>query len=105
MLKAISLGVFCFLAALHQGDHPIQKAMTFFRCHKNGNSLGSDDRRTCRYCAAIAAALADDRGQFARDGRLVDGSNSLDHFTVGGNDISESNREFYRLFSSLSPEL
>ena len=44
-------------------------------------------RRAAGDAAAIAAALADDRGRFAGDRGLVDRGDAFDHFAVAGNHV------------------
>jgi hypothetical protein len=48
----------------------------------------AEDARAAGDGAAVAAALADDRGRLAGDGGLVDAGDAFDHFAVAGDDVA-----------------
>ena len=83
MLRAISLGVFCRLGPLDQGDHAVDEALARLGGDPHDDAVGqhpgaAGDRR------AVAARLADDRRRFAGDGRLVHRGDALDDVAVTG---------------------
>jgi hypothetical protein len=75
------------LGAFDERDHPVDECGAGRRRDANADPVGQHLRAT-RHRRAVAAGFADDRGGFAGDGRLVDGGDALDHFTVRRDDVA-----------------
>ncbi len=69
--------------ALHQGDHPVEERLAGVGGDADHDPVG-EDRGAAGHRAAVAAALADDRGRLAGDRALVDRGDALDDLAVAG---------------------
>ena len=81
--RAISFGRLLPLGALDEADHAVEERLAGVGGDADHDAVGehlgaAGDRR------AVAAALADDRGRLAGDGRLVHRGDALDHLAVAG---------------------
>ena len=70
------------LRALDERDHPVEEALARLRRHPDDDLVG-EDARAAGDGGAVAARLADHRRRLARDRRLVDARDPLDHLAVG----------------------
>ena len=87
IVSAISFGRLLAHGAFDQRDHPVEEAPARLGGDPHHDPVGehlgaAGDRR------AIAARLADDRGRFAGDGRLVHRRHALDHLAVGRDQVA-----------------
>ena len=87
IVSAISFGVFWRLRAFDQRDHPVEKAAAFLHRDPNHNAI-ADHARAAGDGAAVAAAFANHRSRFTRDGGLVHAGDAFDHFAIGRNHIA-----------------
>lgn len=72
---------------LHEGDHLVEEALAGLSRHLHQNPVRKH-LRTARNGALVAARLADHRSGLARDGALVDRSQTLDDLAVGSDRIA-----------------
>ena len=70
------------LRALDERDHPVEEALPRLRRHEDDDPVG-ENARAAGDRGAVAARLADDGRRLARDRRLVDARDPLDHLAVG----------------------
>ena len=78
------VGRFLALGAFDQPDHAIEERLTGIRCDADFDFVG-EHARSPGDSGAVTAGFANDRSGFTRNGRFVDGSNTLDDFAVAGN--------------------
>ena len=81
------VGSFLALGAFHERDHAIQEGLAGVGGNLDFDLIG-EDLGSPRHRAAVAARLANHRGAFAGDHRLVNGGNAFDHLAVAGNDVA-----------------
>ena len=81
MVRAISLGVFWRLAPFDQPDHPVEEGLPRVGGDAHHDPVG-EHPGAAGHGAAVAAALADDRGGFAGDGGLVHRGDAFDNLAV-----------------------
>ena len=74
-------------SAFHQSDHAVQKAVAGIGGNPNFQPVGHH-RGAAGHRAEVAAALTNDGGGFAGDGRLIHRGNALDDLAVAGNNLS-----------------
>ncbi len=72
--------------SLHQGDHAVQEGFAGIGADLHHDPVG-ENARAAGHGAAVAAALADDGGRLAGDGRLVHRGHALHHVAVAGDDL------------------
>ena len=72
--------------AFHQADHAVDKSVSRFARDADEDAV-AQDARPAGDRAAIAAALANDRRGFARDGRFIDARDAFDDLAVARNEI------------------
>ena len=87
MSSAISLGVFCRLAPSTSAIMRSRKVSPGLAVMRTIEPVGKH-ARAAGDAAAVAAALADDRGAFAGDGAFIDRGDAFDHFAVAGNQVA-----------------
>ena len=75
------------LGALDQPDHAVEEGGAGRRGDAHADPVGQH-LRAAGHGRAVAAGFADDGGQLAGDGGLVDGGDALDHLTVGGDEVA-----------------
>ena len=80
------------LRPFHQRNHPVQKSLAGIDRDANGD-LVRQHARAAGDGAAVPAALANDRGRFARDGRFVHRGRPFDHIAVGGDDFGGAHQD------------
>ena len=61
--------------------------MALFHCDADDDSV-AENSRAARDCAAVAAALADDRGGFSGNGGFINAGNAFHHIAVSGDHVT-----------------
>ena len=75
------------LGALDQPDHAVDEGRALRRGDADADPV-RQHLRAAGHRRAVAAGLADHGRGFTRDRGLVDGSNALDHFAIGGDVVA-----------------
>ena len=87
MFSAISLGVFCRLAPLDQGDHPVDERLARLLGDLDDDAV-REDLRSAGDRTAVAAALADDWCGLTGDRGLIDTGDAVDDVAVAGDRVT-----------------
>ena len=87
MFSAISFGVFCRFGPLDQRDHPVDEGLAGLGRDLHDDPVG-EHGGAAGHRRPVTAGLADDRGGFTGDRRLVDRRDAFDDVTVAGDDLA-----------------
>ena len=85
--RAISLGVRCRMAPSTRAIMRSRNDLPAPAVIADDDAVGQD-AGAAGDAGAVAAGLADHRGRFAGDGRLVDGGHAFDDLAVAGDDLA-----------------